>query len=62
MWGAGVATYGRLCGGYVSRGRWIQFAHVSSNFPLPLFCTFASYIIEPKKVIQCAGMCQERPS
>ena len=33
---------------------------VSSNFPLPLFCTFVSYIIEPKKVIQCAGMCQER--
>ena len=32
---------------------------VSSNSPLPLFCIFVSYIIELKKVIQCAGMCQE---
>ena len=33
---------------------------VSSNFPLPLFCTCVSYIIELKKGIQCAEMCQER--
>ena len=35
---------------------------VSSKFPLPLFCTFVSNIIELKKVIQCVGMCQERTS
>ena len=35
---------------------------VSSNFPLQLFCTFVSYIIELKKVIQCAGMCREKTS
>ena len=35
---------------------------MSSNFPLTLFCTFISYIIELKKVIQGTGMCQEKSS
>ena len=33
---------------------------VSSNFPIPLFCTFVSYILELKKGIQCVEMYQEK--